>query len=65
VIDLSLEGFHPAIPAWFRERLGDPTALQIRGWPAIRAGGAPFPQEMARLSELLPSSRFDRASSRW
>jgi len=34
----ALTGFHPTIAAWFRERLGTPTAAQARGWPAIRSG---------------------------
>src|SRR3982750_2193949 len=30
--------FHPAIAAWFRERLGEPTPVQERAWEAIRGG---------------------------
>ena len=34
-----LDGFHPAVRAWFRERFaGGPTAAQVGAWPAIRAG---------------------------
>jgi ATP-dependent Lhr-like helicase len=33
-----LPSFHPAVQAWFGERLGDPTAPQREGWPSIRAG---------------------------
>src|SRR5262245_40094340 len=35
---MSLEGFHPTVARWFRERLGEPTAPQRDGWPQIRAG---------------------------
>jgi ATP-dependent Lhr-like helicase len=35
---VTLESFHPAVARWFRERLGEPTAPQREGWPAIRAG---------------------------
>ena len=31
-------GFHPAVSAWFRERLGEPTPPQREGWPLVRAG---------------------------
>ncbi len=31
-------GFHPAVSRWFAERLGEPTAAQVRGWEAIRSG---------------------------
>ncbi|MFZ6048588.1 DEAD/DEAH box helicase [Pseudomonas sp. CR3202] len=34
----SLEGFHPAVAAWFRASFAAPTAAQARAWPAIRAG---------------------------
>lgn len=30
--------FHPLIADWFRERLGEPTEIQARAWPVIRAG---------------------------
>jgi ATP-dependent Lhr-like helicase len=35
---VTLASFHPAVARWFRERLGEPTAPQREGWPAIRAG---------------------------
>jgi ATP-dependent Lhr-like helicase len=35
---MSLASFHPAVAAWFRDRLGEPTAPQARAWPSIRAG---------------------------
>ena len=35
----SLEGFHPAVRAWFERRFPDgPTEAQTGGWPAIVAG---------------------------
>src|SRR5262245_21396179 len=30
--------FHPVVANWFRTRLGEPTAVQARAWPAIRQG---------------------------
>ncbi|HVV85663.1 MAG TPA: DEAD/DEAH box helicase, partial [Kofleriaceae bacterium] len=33
-----LAAFHPLVAGWFRERLGEPTAPQRDGWPAIGAG---------------------------
>jgi len=30
--------FHPAVRAWFKDRLGEPTAPQLDGWPLIREG---------------------------
>jgi ATP-dependent Lhr-like helicase len=37
---VSLDGFHPAIAAWFAKRFPEgPTAPQVEGWPLIRAGG--------------------------
>src|SRR5271156_2944620 len=30
--------FHPIIEQWFRERFGEPTEAQKRGWPEIAAG---------------------------
>src|SRR3954467_2333790 len=33
-----LQGFHPAIAAWFSRNLGDPTPVQVRAWEAIRGG---------------------------
>ena len=35
----ALASFHPALATWFRATLGEPTAPQRRGWPAIAAGG--------------------------
>ena len=35
---MSLTPFHPAISAWFRERIGEPSAPQALGWPKIRSG---------------------------
>src|SRR5262245_7046265 len=32
------DAFHPAVQAWFRDRLGEPTPPQREGWPLIRAG---------------------------
>src|SRR5580692_5231394 len=34
----ALDGFHPAVAAWFRSRFTAPTAAQERAWPAIQAG---------------------------
>jgi ATP-dependent Lhr-like helicase len=34
----SLAAFHPAVAAWFRDRLGEPTPVQERAWEAIRKG---------------------------
>jgi ATP-dependent Lhr-like helicase len=33
---MSLHTFHPAVSEWFRTALGEPTAAQAQGWPAIR-----------------------------
>ena len=33
-----LDGFHPLVAGWFRERLGRPTPPQRDGWPGIAAG---------------------------
>src|ERR687883_1988308 len=33
-----LDLFLPPVRAWFRTRLGEPTAPQRQGWPAIAAG---------------------------
>jgi ATP-dependent Lhr-like helicase len=30
--------FHPLVARWFAERLGEPTEVQARSWPAIAAG---------------------------
>jgi ATP-dependent Lhr-like helicase len=35
---MSLSLFHPVVARWFSETLGEPTAAQKNGWPAIRAG---------------------------
>src|SRR3954447_25589668 len=35
---MALTSFQPAVQRWFAERLGEPTAPQREGWPAIRAG---------------------------
>jgi ATP-dependent Lhr-like helicase len=35
---MSLDGFHPTVARWFREKLGEPTAPQKDGWPLIRDG---------------------------
>lgn len=35
---MSLDAFLPVVQRWFRDRLGEPTAPQREGWPAIRAG---------------------------
>jgi ATP-dependent Lhr-like helicase len=35
---MPLSHFHPAVSRWFSERLGEPTAAQLRGWDAIRSG---------------------------
>jgi ATP-dependent Lhr-like helicase len=35
---MTLKPFHPAVRRWFEENLGQPTAPQVRGWPAIRSG---------------------------
>jgi ATP-dependent Lhr-like helicase len=33
-----LDVFHPVVARWFRERFGEPTPAQARGWPPIVAG---------------------------
>ena len=33
-----LDGFHPAVRAWFESRYGTPTEPQALGWPHIQAG---------------------------
>jgi len=33
-----LEGFHPAVRAWFEGRYGTPTEPQALGWPRIKSG---------------------------
>src|SRR3954471_16009745 len=34
----SLTPFHPIVRAWFKETLGEPSAPQAKGWPAIATG---------------------------
>ena len=34
----ALDGFHPAVGAWFHSRFAAPTPAQAQAWPAIRAG---------------------------
>jgi ATP-dependent Lhr-like helicase len=34
----ALDGFHPAVAAWFRSRFAAPTPAQERAWPAIQSG---------------------------
>src|SRR6266404_2502453 len=36
--DQILDTFLPAVAEWFRTTLGEPTAPQRLGWPAIRSG---------------------------
>jgi ATP-dependent Lhr-like helicase len=33
---MALDHFHPAVQRWFSETLGTPTAVQQRGWAAVR-----------------------------
>jgi len=33
-----LSHFHPEVARWFRERIGEPSAPQVHGWPRIRSG---------------------------
>jgi ATP-dependent Lhr-like helicase len=33
-----LKPFHPLVRKWFRETLGEPSAPQREGWPAIASG---------------------------
>src|SRR6266581_513563 len=33
-----LKPFHPLVRKWFRDALGDPSAPQREGWPAIASG---------------------------
>ena len=33
-----MKGFHPVVAQWFRERLGEPTPPQARGWPLVATG---------------------------
>jgi ATP-dependent helicase Lhr and Lhr-like helicase len=34
----ALDGFHPAVAAWFRSRFAAPTPAQEQAWPAIQSG---------------------------
>src|SRR5580658_3918439 len=34
----ALDGFHPAVAAWFRSRFALPTPAQEQAWPAIQSG---------------------------
>jgi len=36
--DTALSCFHPLIAGWFKDRVGDPTDIQVQGWPRIAAG---------------------------
>ena len=36
--DMPLTSFHPAVARWFESHFRAPTEVQIRAWPAIRAG---------------------------
>src|SRR5207244_4551464 len=46
----ALAGFHPIVQDWFTETLGEPSAPQLAGWPAIASG------EEDRKSTRLNSS---------
>src|SRR2546422_7749350 len=35
---MPLSHFHPVVQRWFRERIGQPSAPQVEGWPRIRSG---------------------------
>ncbi|MDR7432321.1 MAG: DEAD/DEAH box helicase [Armatimonadota bacterium] len=35
---MTLGGFHPAVLHWFRERFGQPTPVQERGWREVASG---------------------------
>lgn len=35
---MPLSGFHPLISHWFQSRIGEPTDVQVRAWPAIQSG---------------------------
>ena len=37
-MSMALQGFHPAVAAWFRGAFPAPTPAQERAWPAIRSG---------------------------
>src|SRR5689334_24899124 len=36
----ALKPFHPLVRRWFRERVGEPSAPQREGWPAIASGAS-------------------------
>ncbi|MGB5811190.1 MAG: DEAD/DEAH box helicase, partial [Polyangiales bacterium] len=38
VSDMLIDGFHPAVAAWFDRTFDEPTPPQVEGWPAIREG---------------------------
>src|SRR5688572_8715955 len=35
---MPLDGFHPTLQRWFRDRVGQPSPPQVLGWPKIRSG---------------------------
>ncbi len=35
---MSVDLFHPAVAGWFRDRVGEPTAVQREAWPSIQSG---------------------------
>jgi ATP-dependent Lhr-like helicase len=35
---MALEGFHPAVTAWFNSQFEEPTPPQVEAWPNIKAG---------------------------
>ncbi|MDN5872537.1 MAG: DEAD/DEAH box helicase, partial [Nitrococcus sp.] len=35
---MAMTEFHPAVRSWFERALGEPTAMQLSAWSAIRAG---------------------------
>ncbi len=35
---MSLSAFHPIIAQWFQSKIGQPTDVQAKSWPAIRSG---------------------------
>ncbi|RMG33910.1 MAG: DEAD/DEAH box helicase, partial [Planctomycetota bacterium] len=37
-VEEALRGLHPLVARWFRDRFGEPTEPQRRGWPAIASG---------------------------
>ncbi|MEO7427492.1 MAG: DEAD/DEAH box helicase [Fibrobacteria bacterium] len=65
-----LAGFHPAIAAWFQDKLGAPTPVQERAWDAIRGGthtliaaptgsGKTLAAFLTILNDLVERSRRD------